>query len=135
MRRSEITPELISLSKRAKKLGFPQDVEEGDWFAGQRYHPEKLDLILYGDGTWHPDNFHPAWLILSFSRCLEWLSGKGWILRSLVNESKLLEWYINIVNWKTKSLKMDDYDVRKSANTHHEAIAKAVVQVLEGEND
>jgi len=31
MRRNEITPELIEFSKRAKKLGFPQDVECGDF--------------------------------------------------------------------------------------------------------
>ena len=31
MRRNEIPDELIRLSELAKKLGFPQDVEEGDW--------------------------------------------------------------------------------------------------------
>ena len=31
MRESEITKELENLSKRAKELGFPQVVEEGDW--------------------------------------------------------------------------------------------------------
>lgn len=31
MRKSEITPELIQLSKSAKELGVSQDVGEGDW--------------------------------------------------------------------------------------------------------
>ena len=84
MRRSEITPELIELSKRAKELGFPQNVEEGDWVAINI--PESGWLVELFDATWaisiNGGNIFRLWedgsyeeyfLILEFSRCLEWL--------------------------------------------------------------
>ena len=77
VRRSEITPELIELSKRAKELGFPQDVEEGDWVKPYEYivlfNPMSMciegEIIRYANGL-ICDNW---FLILSFSRCEEFL--------------------------------------------------------------
>jgi hypothetical protein len=70
MRRSEVTKELIDLSKRAKELGFPQDVEEGDWvlLLGQselwsQHYRIGLGGKIGGD----------AFLILSFSRAQQFL--------------------------------------------------------------
>jgi len=137
MRKGEITSELIELSKHAKELGFPQDVEEGDWFVGQRYHPERLDLILYGYDTYHPDNFHPSWKILSFSRCLEWLRERGYTLESL-------SCYFPVGDQNSNRVQLFNYMsegdpmhpprfVVNYAKTHHEATAKAVVKILEGE--
>ena len=81
MRESEITPELIEFSKKAKELGFPQDVENGDWVVMDNGLPELV-------GTYYIAQQKKALsdrlcLILSFSRCLEWLRGKEWELRTL----------------------------------------------------
>ena len=60
MRKSEITPELIKLSKKAKDLGFPQDVERGDWVCDVTDDELYLIETLKEEGDV---------LILSFSRC------------------------------------------------------------------
>ena len=80
-----ITPELINLSKRAKALGFPQDVEEGDWLVFQRRwrnkHADGVINSIYLNkrgslkGWWNMTS--NEFLILSFSRCLEWLAKKN----------------------------------------------------------
>ena len=125
MRRNEITTELIELSERAKELGFPQDIEEGDWeawddgLANVTIHLIKTPNKL-GDGEF---------LILSFSRCLEWLREKGYEVRL---ESRDIEYYKNR-GWTAgvTVMKGNEFHVYHSAKTHHEAIAKAVVKILE----
>ena len=136
MRRKERTEELIELSKKAKKLGFPQDVEEGDWL----YDIEYGGIVLVdrmschvgavGIGDGYPavyDSPDEYFLIPSFSRCLEWLSERHWCLVSLQGwgdgyQIKLTlyhqegKWHENIV---------------LRGKTHHEAIAKAVCRILE----
>ena len=129
MRRSEITPELIELSKRAKELGFPQDVEEGDSLWASTYYP-----ILFGgrrmfakDGriylkTKSPVCIAPTYcLILSFSRCLEWLESesKGEMIGLDLNNFVHGHWIMGI---KTKTYR---------GKNIHEVGAKAVVMKLE----
>ena len=124
MRRSEITPELIELSKRAKELGFPQVMEKGDWFLIQDndyksgYSSPKLCEFFENN----PNNV----LILSFSRCLEWLWERGWKIIT----SGYPEYTRVTVGRKDGSI---NPEITKIAKTHHEAIAKAVVKILEGE--
>jgi len=121
MRKSEITPELIELSKRAKELGFPQDVERGDWVC------DVTDDELYLIETLKEEGDA---LILSFSRCLEWLRGKDGIDGISVDEDKLNKRSICEMEFR------DVYDgCQTEAKTHHEAIAKAVVKILEEKND
>ena len=80
MRKSEITPELIELSKKAKKLGFPQGMEEGDLIGyckigfnfERKYflkHVQTNKQAIKLNNSKQKNHF----LILSFSRCLEWL--------------------------------------------------------------
>jgi len=114
MRRSEITDELIRLSKLAKELGFPQDMDKGDWYLGG--DKKTLELIettgyfLIG-----------STLILSFSRCLEWLNKAKYGV-TLGFNTFIWDQYIFFVGTQSSR-----------AKTHHEAIAKAVCKVLEGE--
>jgi len=95
MRRAEITPELIELSKKAKELGFPQDVERGDWVC------DVTDDELYLIETLKEEGDA---LILSFSRCLEWL----------------------------RELDYGAFSIDPAENPH-ETIAKAVIKILKGE--
>lgn len=127
MRRSEITEELIEFSKRAKELGFPQDVEEGDWYGYMTYTDEIFLLAsnerLIGRKIKETETF----LILSFSRCLEWFREKGaytWLIgvddfSENQNATIYLHTYLGNQIIETKQI------------THHEAIAKAVVKILE----
>ena len=143
MRRNEITPELIELSKRAKELGFPQDVEEGDWVKPYEYivlfNPMSMciegEIIRYANGL-ICDNW---FLILSFSRCLEWLRERDLDLGSSFHQYHEHlpqlgggiddQYFITVKKMK----KTNDQGFFKTAKTHHEAIAKAVVKILEGE--
>ena len=135
MRRSEITPELIELSKRAKELGFPQVVEEGDWV---HYHVgRKKQIVLVDKSMLDEFKYANIWLeeytlILSFSRCLDWLREKGWWLsdsRHCLSEDEGGHWryFVEVKKEQPYRCKMCD------AKTHHEAIAKAVIKILEEE--
>ena len=130
MRRSEITPELIELSKRAKELGFPQDVEEGDWFSAKGWkNPWLCDdhskFIFDKNTVYYEENkISDRWfLILSFSRCLEWLESesKGEMIGLDLNNFIHGYW---ILGMKSRTYRGENI---------HEAIAKAVVKILEGE--
>ena len=130
MRRSEITPELINLSKRAKELGFPQDVEVGMWvmikFPRLDWRPQLFDTgwsveegYMY---SYSADDDYGEWhLILSFSRCLEWLeaNNKGEMIGLDLNNFIHGHWIMGI---KTKT--------HRGKNIH-ECGAKAVVKRLE----
>ena len=77
MRRSEITKELIELSKRAKELDFPQVVEEGDWIAWEDEQKSGISLVdrdmLKCMRVWASDedtmglDGHTHWVILDMS--------------------------------------------------------------------
>jgi len=129
MRKHEITDELIRLSKLAKELGFPQDVEEGDSLWASTYYPILFDerRMFAKDGriylkTEDPVCIAPKYcLILSFSRCLEWLRGLVGLIE-LSRSSRTLSWYMTL-----------DANIAGKGKTHHEAIAKAVVKMLEEE--
>ena len=160
MRRSEITQELIELSRRAKELGFPQSVFNGDYFAvlstrdgdnntvaeiykephifmahnmdGGRYYtyasPEECGSV-FSENPFE-DCVPDVWfLILEFSRCLEWLRGKGWLAIDLFEDPQpnRRDYY---VEFKTP---IEGTWVNGRSKTHHEAIAKAVVKILEGD--
>ena len=120
-----ITPELIELSKRAKGLGFPQDVEEGDWVHstdGRVNTDDELLCIsdyLYEDLEEGELAIENPTLILEFSRCLEWFQEKFGSVE-VYTFGKELGWYFN---WGDKT-------ERKHSGTHHEAIAKAVCKIL-----
>jgi len=136
MRRNEITSELIELSKRAKELGFPQDVEEGDWaYESKDEHrvfligseikkiidSQEYERLILGGYT----------LILSFSRCLEWLEQQGDLDRFSVVRYRI--YGISHVGWEAiATIKyLDGQRFEGIAKTHHEAMAKAVVKILE----
>jgi len=118
MRRSEITDELIRLSKLAKELGFPQDMDKGDWYLGG--DKKTLELIettgyfLIG-----------STLILSFSRCLEWLREQG-----------CYTWLVGFTEKDTKPLFVHVYRgneiIEGEGKSIEECGAKAVVKILEG---
>jgi len=116
MRRNEITPELIELSKRAKELGFPQDVEEVSWVLPDGYKKPVVRLV---------EEKEVYVLILSFSRCLEWLRERGNLT------------YFRLTVYGAGPIKFFIQEIAKYFTerglTHHEAIAKAVVKILEGE--
>ena len=122
MRRSKITDELVQLSKLAKELGFPQDVEEGDWFLIQDndyksgYSSPKLCEFFENN----PNNV----LILSFSRCLKWLEekNKGMMIGLDLNNFIRGHWIMVI---KTKTYR---------GRNIHEVGAKAIVMKLEEKN-
>ena len=127
MRRSKITPELIELSKRAKELGFPQDMEEGDWF----YY---IDTIFLADAD-HLRDIRDSYfgigettLILSFSRCLEWLRERGYLYFDCLNHPD--NTWSGLVAHPPKG--KEDFVISPS-KTHHELSAKAVVKILEGD--
>ena len=135
MRRADITPELIELSKRAKELGFPQDVEKGDWYGYVTYTDE---LFVLGAGEMIcgvETEETKLYLILSFSRCLEWLRGKfrDMHLDSLVYGKSKWEFDVCDPLDKIKYENIGFEGRNANAKTHHEAIAKAVVKILEGE--
>ena len=106
MRRSEMTPELIKLSKRAKELGFPQDVEEGDLVVEHEYGQNIYRLrypTVYKDGSIDDEDDNrdirfqarsDHWfLIMEFSRCLEWLREQGcytWLVGFTEKDTKPL---------------------------------------------
>ena len=130
MRRSEITPELIELSKRAKELGFPQDVEEGDWVGyckigfnfERKYffkHVQTNKQAIKLNNSKQKNHF----LILSFSRCLEWLedNNKGEMIGLDLNNFIHGHWIMGI---KTKTYR---------GKNIHEVGAKAMVKRLEGD--
>ena len=121
MRRKKITKELENLSKRAKELCFPQNVKEGDWVSIKGW----LILVTKSFMTDEVDYT----LILSFSRCLEWLKGKGWRLEQLEDGGAPgNKWCIGMVK---RANKHPDYRQIHGGKTHHEAICKAVVKILE----
>ena len=140
MRRNEITPELIELSKKAKELGFPQDFEQGDWIYCECKDIEDYPHGLGLENVWseHPDidsdiwkKSDTDWLILSFSRCLEWLNNR--------KSKSIAELYRN-GSWDTPLSKRTyccrvyfwNRQISEHAKTHHEAIAKAVCKIMEG---
>jgi len=147
MRRNEITPELIEFSKRAKKLGFPQDVECGDFVCYiNTYGNREISVVTktvssktfwLGDGSYIlPED---EWfLILSFSRCLEWLRERAWELRTLqerTHRQKGFErWHIEIIKVHPKMFSMKHHYM-DNAKTHHEAIAKSICRILEENKD
>ena len=123
MRRNEITPELIELSKRAKELGFPQDVERSDWVI-KKWKSGLHRISFVGNiKAFRQQNLDYA-LILSFSRCLEWLENKskGEMIGLDPNNFIHGHWIMGI---KTKTYR---------GKNIHEAGAKAVVMKLEENN-
>ena len=155
MRKSEITPELIELSKKAKEIGFPQDVEEGDWV----HDSERNEVLLFGKDCFSDDAPYDGvvgrlkthdfrgyvngyiekehwFLILSFSRCLEWLRDAKYTLMCL--RSDLFtgtdnNCRIELFNYETRGNPMTEpRRILRGGKTHHEAIAKAVIKILEG---
>ena len=132
MRRSEITQELIELSKRAKKLGFPQDVERGLWI---QYKDNigisslaVVQVVKPRETIWTDDGREIDWeddwfLILEFSRCLEWLedNNKGEMIGLDLNNFIHGHWIMGI---KTKTYR---------GKNIHEVGAKAMVKILEGD--
>jgi len=128
MRRSEISKELIELSKRAKELGFPQDVDEGDWGNIQDYHGKFFITLITEEYTAYPYLGKNDFLILSFSRCLSWLKLQD---NGVCNDFVLIsadEGY-----WIERANAQDEDDIFPLAKTHHEAISKAVCKILEEE--
>jgi len=123
VRHAEITPELIKFSKRAKELGFPQDVEEGDWVTWDS-GVGGISIHLIHETYPITDN---DWLILSFSRCLEWLKRQGYTLRL---DELMVSSHIQLYGKKDEHT---EWGNRTEAPVHHEAIAKVVVKILEGE--
>lgn len=126
MRKSEITNELIQLSKSAKELGFPQDVQEGDWY-GITDNLNKSSIFLCGPhiGNFNAKKQKGAFLILSFSICLAWLKSKAGVH----------ELYLSFYN-PLREVELEYSDKQGGKNgacgkSHHEAITKAVVKVLE----
>ena len=121
MRRNEITPELIELNKRAKELGFPQVMEKGDWYCVQVGDLRVLHLAI--NKTPYIEDFYDAWLILSFSRCLEWFvsRSKGEMIGLDLNNFIHGYWIMGI---KTKT--------HRGKNIH-ECGAQSVVKMLEEE--
>jgi len=122
MRRNEITPELIELSKLAKELGFPQSVEEGDWYYSRLYEDvldEENIIVTHCGGKMLAASGGDEFLILSFSRCLEWLRERR--IQPTI--------HCGISYWMTSC-----FDDEKTwiASTIHELGAKAVVKILEG---
>ena len=85
MRESEITELLKELSKRAKELGFPQDVKEGDWI----WDEDSNIIFVYAitDDTQKKivnlRGMNNYTLILEFSRCLTFLRERGYWFRSV----------------------------------------------------
>lgn len=147
MRRSEITPELIELSKRAKELGFLQGVtsiKEGDWLCDSvsqeillvteiRHHvfisaPPKISIeavnIEDDNNSVIYDDPYDYTLILSFSRCLEWLKEKEWLIRTDVGKDRNCTIFMQ-----------STYVQFFKAKTHHEAIAKSICRILEENKD
>ena len=135
MRKSEITPELIELSKRAKELGFPQDVETGEWIQiPEGNYPSETKLI-HGDGQVqiYQDIFDKLsdrghFMVLSFDISLAWLREKGWSVKSMTEWGQ--GYTITIAEYRHPN---QFISVQSYPKTHHEAIAKAVIKVLEGE--
>ena len=162
MRRSEITQELIELSRRAKELGFPQSVFNGDYFAvlstrdgdnntvaeiykephifmahnmdGGRYYtyasPEECGSV-FSENPFE-DCVPDVWfLILEFSRCLEWLKKQFGLIN--LGTIEWGDWFVvDLYDRYNRTKKPIDSENHK-AKTHHEAIAKAVVKILEGD--
>ena len=137
MRCSEITPELTELSKKAKALGFPQDIEEGDWGNIEDSNGKFFVTLLTEDYMNCPELENNDFLILSFSRCLEWLQ-EDWFLWSAQEHNTDRETFGVMVTRAVESgvfVWSDDcpeHCIYTKAKAHHEAIAKAVVKILEG---
>lgn len=132
MRKHEITEELINLSKLAKKLGFPQDVESGDWY-GYMTYTDEIFLLAEDEMLWGKETEETAThLILSFSRCLEWIKQRGYECWRCMDTWVHLDRLVQFDVWDDVSSKPMVMEVSK---THHEAIAKAVVRILEEDND
>ena len=142
MRRSEITPELIELSKRAKELGFPQDIEQGDWIFCECKdipdQPRGYGLECIWDE--HPDigsedliKSDTDCLILSFSRCLEWLVKRSWILR-LPYQKDLMKKDIEFSEWFDGEFTKQEVFIKGYLLMENPDlwVAKAVVKILEG---
>ena len=122
MRKSEITPELIELSKKAKELGFPQEIENGEWALVD----EQPELVgTYYIAKTRTDLSDYAVLILSFSRCLEWLKERGVVRVDIVETER------KVTLWVVFEKGLDRSLLKPDAKTHHEAIAKAVIKILE----
>ena len=131
MRKSEITDELIALSKRAKELGFPQDLQEGDWYwcnSDQRCYV--IDELSYEEEQAINDSDYPEdFLILTFSTCLAWLRGQGYEYIDCLYDGYDTNWsfFAGQID-EERCMKKDHFT---KAKTHHEAIAKCVIKVLE----
>ena len=123
MRKSEITPELIELSKRAKELGFPQDVEEGDWYGYVTYADEPFVLGKNEMISAVETEETKLYLILSFSRCLAWLEKERY--------PKMLGMTLEFNNWIRGHWILSSGTKSYRGENIHEAIAKAVVKILE----
>jgi len=124
MRESEITKELIELSKRAKELGFPQDVEEGDWY-GYMTYPDELFVLGKNEMICGVETEETKlYLILEFSRCLEWLAdnNRGMMIGLDLNNFIHGHWIMGI---KTKTYR---------GKNIHECGAQAIVKRLEEKN-
>ena len=104
-------------------------MEEGDWFLIQYndyksgYSSPKLCEFFENN----PNNV----LILSFSRCLEWLRERDWYA-TLFNYHKEIGGAMVEMAYIKKAEKVKR--VRIDAKTHHEAIAKVCIRILEEEN-
>jgi len=133
MRKSEITPELIELSRRAKSLGFPQDVKKGDWVTSRerwknQYAHGVIVNVYLAEYRWRLIKPNES-LILEFSQCLKWLRERGW-------------YFHNGYNYHIEGFRMDWVYIKEgeSSESHevysgniHVCGAKAVVKILEGE--
>ena len=128
MRKSEITPELIDLSKRAKELGFPQAIEEGDFGNIEDTNGKFFITLLTEDYMNCPKLENNDFLIPSFSRCLEWLRERGYQIELRHYGAEC--WYLfELIENDTE--KQEDVTVdEQEGETHHEAIAKAVCKIL-----
>jgi len=135
MRQNEITDELIRLSKRAKELGFPQDVEVGDWLYVIDYYNGPQTILM--ENTLFKDRecihslsddsvFQEWWKVLSFSTCLAWLETKNLHIDIEINGAVTISW---------RSREPGDDWKNIDSETHHEAICKCVIKVLEAQDE
>jgi len=131
-----VTELLKDLSKRAKELGFPQDVKEGDWICYIELETNHLYLLTCPEvrngylseedykGNYNLHVYKDNWfLILSFSRCLEWFFQNGvmYVMPFICNNHSHIE------RGRIDCLLPRDIETR----THDEVMAKAVVARLE----
>ena len=126
MREKDITGRQKDLSRQAQELGFPQEVDRGDWYL----IGEQPILCNYSEGTLRAFDPEKHALVLEYRHCLAWFEKEDWEIRSIVKGVHPREGQFCITIRDAAAKKYEDGNSRFAFGSTVDEAAAALVNKL-----